>query len=73
MPQKDGVTLCKELREQGYSGAILLLTAKDTLEERIEGLDAGADDYLVKPFEHDPRLDPRSHLGGRHGDCKQFG
>ncbi|MGO0059676.1 response regulator transcription factor [Brevibacillus fluminis] len=56
MPQKDGVTLCKELREQGYSGAILLLTAKDTLEERIEGLDAGADDYLVKPFEHDELL-----------------
>ncbi|MET3291013.1 UNVERIFIED_CONTAM: two-component system response regulator QseB [Brevibacillus sp. OAP136] len=56
MPRKDGVTLCKELREQGYSGAILLLTAKDTLEERIEGLDAGADDYLVKPFEHDELL-----------------
>ncbi|BAH43986.1 response regulator transcription factor [Brevibacillus sp. RS1.1] len=56
MPQKDGVTLCKELREQGYSGAILMLTAKDTLEERIEGLDAGADDYLVKPFESDELL-----------------
>ncbi|MDR7315713.1 response regulator transcription factor [Brevibacillus nitrificans] len=56
MPQKDGVTLCKELREQGYSGAILMLTAKDTLEERIKGLDAGADDYLVKPFESDELL-----------------
>ncbi|KMZ43241.1 MULTISPECIES: response regulator transcription factor [Bacillales] len=56
MPQKDGVTLCKELREQGYSGAILMLTAKDTLGERIEGLDAGADDYLVKPFESDELL-----------------
>lgn len=56
MPQKDGVTLCRQLRQQGYTGAILLLTAKDSLNERIEGLDAGADDYLVKPFEHEELL-----------------
>ncbi|MED4779887.1 response regulator transcription factor [Brevibacillus choshinensis] len=56
MPQKDGVTVCRQLRQQGYTGAILILTAKDALQERIEGLDAGADDYLVKPFEHDELL-----------------
>lgn len=51
MPNGDGVDVCRRLRKQGYSGAILMLTAKDTVEDRIEGLDAGADDYLVKPFE----------------------
>lgn len=56
MPQKDGVTLCRQLRQQGYTGAVLMLTAKDSLNERIEGLDAGADDYLVKPFEHEELL-----------------
>jgi DNA-binding response OmpR family regulator len=51
MPNGDGVDVCRRLRKQGYPGAILMLTAKDTVEDRIEGLDSGADDYLVKPFE----------------------
>lgn len=51
MPNGDGVSVCKRLRSSGYSGAILMLTAKDTVEDRISGLDAGSDDYLVKPFE----------------------
>jgi DNA-binding response OmpR family regulator len=51
MPNGDGIEVCRRLRKQGYSGAILILTAKDTVEDRIYGLDAGADDYLVKPFE----------------------
>jgi DNA-binding response OmpR family regulator len=51
MPNGTGVEVCRRLRKQGYSGAILMLTAKDTVQDRIEGLDAGADDYLVKPFE----------------------
>lgn len=51
MPLKDGVTVCKELRAQGYKSGILMLTAKDALSNRVAGLDAGADDYLVKPFE----------------------
>ncbi|MDQ0199180.1 response regulator transcription factor [Neobacillus ginsengisoli] len=51
MPNGTGVEVCRRLRKQGYAGAILMLTAKDTVEDRIEGLDAGADDYLVKPFE----------------------
>ncbi len=51
MPNEDGVSVCRRLRLSGYSGAILMLTAKDAVEDRIIGLDAGADDYLVKPFE----------------------
>lgn len=51
MPNGDGIDICRRLRKQRYSGAILMLTAKDTVQDRIEGLDAGADDYLVKPFE----------------------
>jgi len=56
MPNGDGVGVCRNLRKQGYSGAILMLTAKDTVQDRIEGLDSGADDYLVKPFEIDELL-----------------
>jgi DNA-binding response OmpR family regulator len=51
MPNGTGVDVCRRLRKQGYAGAILMLTAKDTVGDRIEGLDSGADDYLVKPFE----------------------
>lgn len=51
MPKKDGITVCKELRQAGYDGAILMVTAKDGLEDRVKGLDFGADDYIVKPFE----------------------
>ncbi|KYG25751.1 response regulator transcription factor [Priestia endophytica] len=51
MPKGDGVEVCRRLRKKGYSGAILMLTAKDTVQNRIEGLDSGADDYLIKPFE----------------------
>lgn len=56
MPNGNGVEICRHLRKQGYSGAILMLTAKDTVQDRIEGLDSGADDYLVKPFEIDELL-----------------
>ncbi|MBP2666715.1 MAG: transcriptional regulator [Firmicutes bacterium] len=51
MPGLSGVDVCRKLREQGYSRPILMLTARDALDDRIKGLDAGADDYLVKPFE----------------------
>lgn len=51
MPEMDGVTVCRELRKKGYNGAILILTAKDFVSDKVEGLDAGADDFLVKPFE----------------------
>ncbi|WP_426449894.1 response regulator transcription factor [Paenibacillus sp. S-38] len=56
MPGGDGVEACRRLRRSGYTGAVLMLTAKDALQDRIEGLDAGADDYLVKPFEIDELL-----------------
>jgi OmpR-family two-component system manganese-sensing response regulator len=51
LPGKTGLQICQELRRQGQTIPVLFLTAKDTLDDRVEGLDAGADDYLVKPFE----------------------
>lgn len=47
----DGLRICRELREKGSNKPILMLTARDRLEDKVEGLDAGADDYLVKPFQ----------------------
>jgi two-component system, OmpR family, response regulator MprA len=51
MPGLDGLSVTRRLRAKGLAVPILLLTARDALEERVAGLDAGADDYLVKPFE----------------------
>ena len=51
LPGKTGLEICQQLRKQGITTPVLFLTAKDTLDDRVEGLDAGADDYLVKPFE----------------------
>ena len=51
MPELSGVELCRRLRDDGYARPILMLTARDALDDRIAGLDSGADDYLVKPFE----------------------
>jgi len=53
LPRLDGISLCKQLRNSGFSGFVLMLTAKDTTTDKIVGLDAGADDYMVKPFEVD--------------------
>jgi len=50
MPRLDGVELCKKLRAAGDDTPILMLTARETVADRVVGLDAGADDYLVKPF-----------------------
>ncbi|MEO8621684.1 MAG: response regulator [bacterium] len=50
MPGGDGLEVCRILRRRGYRAAILLLTALDTVEDKIAGLDAGADDYLTEPF-----------------------
>jgi DNA-binding response OmpR family regulator len=50
------VAVCRSLREQGTATPILMLTAKDTVEDRVQGLDSGADDYLVKPFYMDELL-----------------
>src|SRR3954470_21622436 len=51
MPKRDGFSVCRELRRRGATSPVLMLTARDTLEDTIEGLDSGADDYLSKPFE----------------------
>lgn len=50
LPKLDGLGLLKRLRTQGSQVAVLLLTARDTVDDRVRGLDLGADDYLVKPF-----------------------
>src|SRR6266702_5101015 len=50
MPRLDGYSLCAELRRRGHAVPILMLTAKGQIEDRVKGLDVGADDYLVKPF-----------------------
>ena len=50
MPGIDGLSVCRRLRKKGFALPILLLTARDEVADRVQGLDAGADDYLVKPF-----------------------
>ncbi|MEX1030318.1 MAG: response regulator transcription factor [Paenibacillaceae bacterium] len=50
MPRISGIDVCRELRSQGYNKGIIMLTAKDEMQDRIYGLDTGADDYVVKPF-----------------------
>ena len=50
LPKIDGITLCKNLREKGMTVPVLMLTAKSRLEDKVEGFDTGADDYLTKPF-----------------------
>ena len=70
MPKKDGYTLVRELREQGVDTPVLFLTARDSVSDRVKGLDLGADDYLVKPFDFDEllariRAMTRKHAGQR--------
>jgi len=50
LPKKDGIEVCKEIRERKIDTPVVMLTARDTIEDRIKGLDQGADDYIVKPF-----------------------
>src|SRR4051795_930164 len=50
MPEPDGLEVCRRLRAAGDKTPVLMLTARDTIPDRVKGLDAGADDYLVKPF-----------------------
>lgn len=51
VPKLDGISFCRELRSQGYEMPVLMLTAKDDVNDRVVGLEAGADDYVVKPFD----------------------
>jgi len=50
LPLRDGIEVCRELRKRGVQTPVLMLTARDAIEDRVLGLDSGADDYLVKPF-----------------------
>ena len=50
LPEKNGLEVCRELRNQRNNTPVLMLTARDAIEDRVQGLDSGADDYLVKPF-----------------------
>lgn len=50
LPGKSGLDVCRDLRDKGYQTPILMLTARDTLPDKVKGLDSGADDYLIKPF-----------------------
>jgi len=67
MPGMDGLTLVKTLRAKGIMTPVLFLTAKDSVQARVEGLDAGADDYLVKPFATEELTARARALLRRHG------
>lgn len=56
LPKKNGLTVCAEIRERGVSTPVLMLTARDAVQDKVRGLDAGADDYLTKPFVFDELL-----------------
>ena len=66
LPKLDGITLCKKLRAEGKTVPIIMLTAKDSVEDRVRGLDAGADDYLTKPFSFAELLARARALTRRH-------
>jgi len=70
LPIKDGVQVCSTLRAQGNKVPVLMLTARDAVEDRVRGLDSGADDYLVKPFAFQELLARIRALWRRSGDAK---
>jgi two-component system copper resistance phosphate regulon response regulator CusR len=70
IPRKDGFTVCRELREKNIRTPVLMLTARDTVEDRISGLDFGADDYLIKPFEFGELLARLRALLRRSGEVR---
>ena len=70
LPLKDGFEVCRELRENGNLKPILMLTARDAVDDRISGLDTGADDYLIKPFEFRELLARLRALLRRHGEVR---
>lgn len=70
LPSKNGLSICRELRALGVKHSILMLTARDSIDHRVEGLDAGADDYLVKPFAFSELLARLRALERRTGDKK---
>jgi two-component system response regulator MprA len=78
LPDIDGMEVCRRLRSSGSRTPILMLTARDAVEDRVDGLEAGADDYLVKPYdvrELQARLQAimRRHVDGADGRSLRFG
>jgi DNA-binding response OmpR family regulator len=63
LPKLDGIEVCRQLRERGVATPVLMLTARDTTQDKVTGLSAGADDYLVKPFE---LAEVEARLGALH-------
>jgi DNA-binding response OmpR family regulator len=70
LPKKDGIRACRELRDRGSKVPVLMLTARDAVEDRVRGLDSGADDYLVKPFAFQELLARIRALLRRQGEVK---
>ena len=80
LPHRDGLDVLRELRKRGNSTPVIILTARDEIQHRIAGLDAGADDYIVKPFDLDEvtarmrsvlrRAAGRGDPGIQHGDLR---
>jgi DNA-binding response OmpR family regulator len=68
LPKIDGLTLCRTLRREGSAVRILMLTARGRMEDRVQGLDSGADDYLAKPFELEELLARLRALLRRRGE-----
>lgn len=69
LPEMDGITVCKKLRAAGKMFPVIMLTAKDSVEEKIAGLDAGADDYMTKPFSFAELLARIKALTRRKGEA----
>jgi DNA-binding response OmpR family regulator len=71
LPKLDGLALLRRLRDQGRDSHVLLLTARDTVPDRVNGLRAGADDYLIKPFAFEELLARIEALARRRHNVKQ--
>jgi len=70
LPKKNGIQVCREVRERGVNTPILMLTARDSIEDKVRGLDAGADDYMAKPFSFQELLARVRALLRRTSDVK---
>ncbi len=70
LPKRDGLSVCREVRRRGNAARIILLTARDTVDDRVRGLDVGADDYLTKPFAFSELVARIHALLRRHGDVR---
>ena len=73
MPGLDGLAVCRRLRAKGVRAPVLMLTARDAVPDRVAGLEAGADDYLVKPFAVSELVARLRALTRRHGDARGHG